>query len=159
MFNAHNMLTNYLTKYYQKGDNLNKILTNNNFEEAKSLSAWRNKLAKSWEHIEIVRIETSSKEVVFAGEAVVVRAYIKLHDIHHEDILTEVYYGSLGFQNELKYPKRIKMEREGIDGDVSVFKAMISCSYGGRYGYFVRILPGHKHLATEFIAKLIKWEG
>ncbi|MBF0359611.1 MAG: alpha-glucan family phosphorylase [Oligoflexia bacterium] len=158
MFNAHNMLTNYLTKYYLKGDALIKSLTENKYEETRHLASWRTKLENTWSDIEIVRIETSSKDVVFAGEAVTVRAYIKLCGINPDDVMVEVYYGSLGFQSELKYPRRIRMEREGIDGEVSVFKTMISCNYGGRYGYYVRILPGHKNLATEFIPNLIKWE-
>ncbi|MBF0314943.1 MAG: alpha-glucan family phosphorylase [Oligoflexia bacterium] len=157
-FNAHNMLMKYLQQYYLRGEQLYHILTQNKYSEAKHLSKWRKELHANWEHIKIIDVGIKSKEVVYSGEEVEISAQIKLGVVAPDDVIVEVYYGLLSGEKEIENPQRIRMYMEYSEADFTVFTAKIICNYGGRYGHVVRILPGHPHLAVEFIPELIKWE-
>ncbi|MBF0206088.1 MAG: alpha-glucan family phosphorylase [Oligoflexia bacterium] len=158
-FNAHNMLTKYLQQYYTKGEQLHQILRENNYAWARQLANWRKNLKANWKEIKIVDVTIKSKETIHSGDELIVSAQINLGVITPTDVIVEVFYGLLNPHNKIEEPHRIKMQVDRTEGGITIFNTKISCNYGGRYGYLVRILPGHPHLAVEFIPELIKWEA
>jgi starch phosphorylase len=152
------MITDYLKKFYIKAEKMYEKLTDNDFARAKNLSAWRKKIVNSWEELQIIEVEAPDKEVIYAGEEVVVRTRIKLPQaITPNDIIVEAYYGNLDQQETIIDPRRQQMVLESQEGDVVVFKAMIPCRRGGRYGYTTRILLGNEDLAENLVPGFIKW--
>lgn len=158
-YNAHRMVNNYTQQYYLKGERLFHTLSEGNFQEAKNLASWRRKLARCWEQIHILKVESSTEENIYAGDLMSVTAQIHLGEISSEDVIVEIYYGTLNSEGEILDPKRLKMQKDHHQENATLFKAQIPCQHGGRYGYQVRVLPGHPNLAVEFIPKLIKWES
>jgi hypothetical protein len=108
--------------------------------------------------MQILDVKIQAGDVFYSGDEVSVLAKIKLGTVAATDIIVEVYYGLLNASNEIQSPHRIRMHKDHQEGEVTIFTTKISCDYGGRYGHVVRILPGHPHLAVEFIPELIKWE-
>ncbi|MEI8345860.1 MAG: alpha-glucan family phosphorylase [Pseudomonadota bacterium] len=157
-FNAHRMVSEYVRRYYLKGEKFYKILVKNDFAEAKNLAHLHNKLRTHWKDIEILEVGSPLQEVVYSGTEVCITAKIKLAAVDPTDIVVEVYHGTLDADDKIKAPRRVRMSPVEKHAEVTVFKAMIPCDLGGRYGYTVRILPGNENLASEFLPGLIKWK-
>ncbi|MCK5883054.1 MAG: alpha-glucan family phosphorylase [Bacteriovoracaceae bacterium] len=156
-FNAHRMVIDYIKNYYVKAEKLNETLTCDDYKGAKDLSKWRCATEKEWEEIEIIEIEAPEQEIIYSGTDVCVKARLRLGEIKADNLIVEVYYGTLDNDDQIKVPIRERMKKESSDGSVTTFSAMIPCPQGGRYGYTVRILPGHRNLAQSFIPGLVKW--
>ena len=157
-FNTHRMVIDYIDNFYLKAEKFGDILLKNDCKEAKELAAWHKKIEGAWNNIEIVEVHAPSEDVIFSGTEVSIVAKIKLGDISPENINVEVYHGVMTLTDEkIMEPHRTSMENVRMDGDVAIFEASIPCDSGGRYGYTVRVLPGHKNLAEEFTPGLIKW--
>lgn len=156
-FNAHRMVIDYIRKFYVKAERSFENLSTSKFEAAKELSQWRSKLEKEWEDLEIVEIEAPSQEVIYSGTEVCIKAKVRLGNIKADDLIVEVFYGNLDNDDQIKEPFRQRMSKESTDGTTTTFAVNIPCPQGGRYGYTVRILPGHKNLSESFVPGLIKW--
>ena len=144
-------------KYYIKAEKYFNILSENKFKEATELSDWRDKVDAEWEHISIKKVESNVKEVMYAGDELSVTALVDLHNFKSENVIVEVYHGSLNNLNQIEKGYRVRMEPNGKKGDLIKFKISIPCQTGGHYGYTVRLLPGHANLAEEFLPGRMKW--
>ena len=156
-FNAHRMVTDYIKEFYIKAEKLRDILEKDDFAEAKSLAAWRKKLVECWKGVEIIEVESPEKEVVHSGDELTIKARIKLGSLSAKDVVVEVFHGIMDNDDRIKQPLRIPMSPVEDIGEITVFSTKLECFQGGRYGYTVRILPGHENLAQEFIPGLVKW--
>ncbi len=157
MFNAHRMVVDYIKDFYLRAEEFSLKLKENNYSCAKDLGKWRKKVENSWDKIEILEVKPPIKEVIYSGSDVQIAAKIKLGDILPENLNVEVYYGILDQENEIKRPKRVRMNVIKEADGVTTFSSQVACNRGGRYGYTVRVLPGHENLIVEFMPGLIKW--
>ncbi len=160
VYNANRMVTDYLSNYYLKAEKNHETLLANECAIAKDLAAWRHRLEVSWHDTRIVEVSVpDQKAVIYSGSAVDVFATIHLGTIAPEDVTVEVYHGSIGLDDNLSDTDRHLMQMVESNGTGAYkYRSAIPCSRGGRYGYTVRIIPGHKHLAEMMIPKLIRWE-
>ncbi len=156
-FNAHRMVSDYINQYYMHSEKLYNELAVNDAANAKKLAEWRKNIHKNWQSLKVIEVESLTKDVVYSGSSVAVKARVKLGEIPADSIRVEVYYGSLTQDDKIKEPKKIVMQKEEQLADITIFTAMIPCANGGRYGYTVRVLPSHKHLAMGTIPELMKW--
>jgi len=157
VFNTSRMVTEYYEKYYEKAISLWDKMSAQNFAEAKAMAAWRKKLEEEWKGVEIVRVESNANDVMAAGSELTVKALVRLGNLPAASLKVEVYHGSLDHKDHIEAGIRALMEQKGKEGDLVVYQATITCDYGGRYGYAVRILPGNAALAVEFLPGLMKW--
>lgn len=156
-FNADRMLTDYAERYYVKAEALHRQLAANDYSEAKALARWRKRLSNQWEHIEIVKVESPVREYVYKGHDLEVTAWVRLNGVAPETVIVEVYHGTVDSQGRIEAAARAVMERQDAEGELTVFKADVPCDRGGRYGYTVRVLPGHPNLASKVLPGLMKW--
>ncbi len=156
-FNTHRMVMDYTNKFYIKADELFHVLMESGASAAKELAAWRDKVNREWDDIQILKVESNVTEVMYVGNELQVTAQVNLGKFKPENIIVEVYHGSLSAQNNIEKGYRVRMEPESGEGSIVNFKGSIPCQTGGRYGFSVRLLPGHKNLAVQFLPGLIKW--
>ncbi|MBU0505161.1 alpha-glucan family phosphorylase [bacterium] len=156
-FNSHRMLRDYVEQYYVPAEKSFSELQQNNFAAARELTEWGKKIVDHWEKVKITKVTSEGDAFINKGHSFHIEATIKLGDIQPENILVECYYGHLDNQEKFSKTKTIRMEKVGDDKDKAIFRASIPCDKGGRYGYTVRVLPGHPQLAINTLPGLIKW--
>lgn len=157
-FNAHRMLIDYIDDYYTKAEKYHQLLVANKFSGAKELAQWRKRLEGGWDLVEFVEvIAPSQQESIYSGSNVHIKARIRLNSIRSDDVKVEVYHGILDQDHNIGASSRIQMVKENESDGIVNFKADIPCEHGGRYGFTVRVLPGHEKLICEFIPKMVKW--
>jgi starch phosphorylase len=100
---------------------------------------------------------SSIEETIYAGDELTISAAVRPGPFLAENLCVEVYHGKLDHEGKIRKGFRKRMAPEGKKGDMMMYKASIPCELGGRYGFTVRVLPGHKDLATDFLPGFVKW--
>jgi starch phosphorylase len=157
VYNSHHMIMEYTKKYYLSANDLHQRLIKDNCSEAKELSAWRDKIVSNWSQINIIKVASPTSEFIQKGHNLQVRAWIDLANINPNNVIVECYYGLLDNRYQIDNADRIQMDKVDTQDTVSVFHTDIPCPRGGRYGFTVRVLPGHHNLAINLLPGLIKW--
>ena len=154
---SHRMLMEYSNQFYYPALKNYKKLAKDNFQEAKELAAYLAKTRSSWHEIVVNTIESNVKPVMQRGENLTVTACVKLGSLSPEEVLVELYYGSVSNQGDLVHAKRAEMKPVTQDGDCHKYRVNIDCAATGRQGHTVRILPKHPALIHEYLPGLIRW--
>jgi starch phosphorylase len=156
-FNSHRMLRDYTERYYLTALDFYARLSTNDFVAAKNLAEWRRKVIQDWSKVEIIKVESQTRDFIFKGNKLDIKAWVQLGEISAEDVVVECYHGPLDVHHQIEGGQHIHMTSQGKEGEHSVFTAAIPCTRGGRYGFTIRILTGHKNLARNKLPGLIRW--
>ena len=156
-FNAHRMVCNYINTYYNDAEKSHKALTKNECIEAKNMASLHSKLKKLWKGIKIIEVSSPEKKFVYAGSEVEITSKIDLGEINPDEVIVEVFHGTINAHNYIETPNRVKMNVVSTTNGITTFKIMIPCNLGGHYAYTVRVLPGGKNLAGKQIPGLVLW--
>jgi len=154
---SHRMLMEYSNQFYYPALKNYKKLAKDNFQEAKELAAYLAKTRSSWHEIVVNTIESNVKPVMQRGENLTVTACVKLGSLSPEEVLVELYYGSVSNQGDLVHAKRAEMKPVTQDGDCHKYRVNIDCAATGRHGHTLRILPIPPALIHEYLPGLIRW--
>ncbi|MDR1177138.1 MAG: alpha-glucan family phosphorylase [Treponema sp.] len=155
---SHRMLTDYSNNYYFPALKNYRRIIKDEYAESKSLAAYFSRLKGAWDGIKIERLNCNSKPVMQRGDSLAVTAYIDLGPLHPEDLLVELYYGSVSNQgSEIRNAHRAEMKHTGVDGTNNIYQIRVECLDTGMQGHTVRILPKHPALVHPYRTGFIKW--
>ncbi len=154
---SHRMLMEYSNKFYFPALKNYKNLEKGEFAEAKGIAAYLGKIKAGWHELQVLKSETSAKPVMQRGDSLTVTACLKLGSLSPDDVLVELYHGSVSNQGELVNASRTEMKPVAQDGDCYKYKVGIQCAATGKQGHTVRILPKHPGLVHPYLPGLIKW--
>ncbi|MDR2305107.1 MAG: alpha-glucan family phosphorylase [Treponema sp.] len=155
---SHRMLMDYSNNYYFPALKNYRRIVKDEYAESKSLAAYFGRLKGAWDGIKIERLNSNSKPVMQRGDSLTVTAYIGLGPLHPEDLLVELYYGSVSTRgSEIKNARRAEMKHTGVDGTSNIYQIRVECLDTGMQGHTVRILPKHPALVHPYRTGLIKW--
>jgi starch phosphorylase len=144
VFNSHRMVEEYMGACYVNGADVWKQLTENNFQRAKELAQWKQKVMSNWNKIKIRSINFVNHADVSVGTKLPVDADVVLGELSPEDVLVELYFGPLNSKQEFVTAKSIAMEPDGENSNGQYkFKGDIECNVTGKLGLQVRVRPQH----------------
>ncbi len=155
-FNAQRMVRDYVLKYYQPASERGLGLAANNYQPAKDLAAWRQRIAQHWHSI-YLSAKPVVTEVHRVGDEIQVGAVLHPRELADLPISVEVVY-SLE-QDDLKQNLRTvaMTPSEEFDDGARVYQASFTPEISGRLVYGVRAYPQHEHLPSPFDAYAIRW--
>lgn len=158
-FTMKRMLDEYYDKYYNKMLKRRDIILNNNFEKAKTISAWKLRILRSWDSIEIVdvKVPDSTQKPLKLGEDFVAEVTLNLHEIKSNEIGIEVLFGKKEFDEikEIIFVEKLQPIFE--DKGIVVYRCQISTTKAGVYDYAFRIFPTNPLLPNRMDFSLVKW--
>jgi starch phosphorylase len=155
---CHRMLMDYSNQFYFPALKNYRKLVKDEYAEAKSLAAYFGNLRQSWDNLKIVKVESNSKPVMQRGDALTVTAYLDLGSVSPNDLLVELYHGTVSNQNrEITNARRTEMKWTGSEGNLNLYHVRIECADTGIQGHTVRILPKHDALIHPYRSGFIKW--
>jgi len=162
-FNTDRMIKEYLVKLYLPAIDLGKKYQENDFQVAKNLAKWKEKIEKHWSEVDILIPNGShfSPEPINLtfGEPYEIEAVVKLAQLDPSDVKVQIF---LEKNNDNYSPEKIveifdlKAAKTLDNGDY-VYSAKIQPLDSGNYKYTLRVLPYHPDLANPMELGLAKW--
>jgi starch phosphorylase len=155
---SHRMLMDYSNQFYFPALKNYRQLVKDDYAEAKSLAAYMTKLNLSWDKLRIIKIESNAKPVMQRGDMLTVTAYIDLDQMSPDELLVELYHGTVSNQGrDIRNARIAAMKWLKSEDDVNLFQVRIECEDTGQQGHTVRIMPKHNALIHPYRSGLIKW--
>ncbi len=116
VFSTNRMVKEYTERFYMRAhDNWDK-LSANNFQRARDLVEWKQSVEAVWNQVEIAdaHIESSGAEV---GVALKVQASIRLGSLRPDDVVVQIYSGSLDYEQNIQEGTTEPMKCVGSEED------------------------------------------
>jgi len=155
---SHRMLMDYSNKFYFPALKNYRRIIKDDYQESKAIAVYISKLRQSWDNISISKVESNAKPVMQRGDCLTVTARIGLGSLKPEEVLVELYYGSVSNQsNAINNAKRAEMKAIGQEGNVYRYQVKVECTDTGFQGHTIRILPKHEALVHPYRSGYIKW--
>lgn len=154
---SHRMLMEYSNNFYFPALKNYKRLEKDSFHEAKALAAYLTKIRSFWHELTVIKSESNAKPLMQRGDALTVTACIKLGSLSPDEVLVELYHGSVSNQGEIVNASLVEMKPIEQEGDCHKYKVGITCNTTGKQGHTIRILPKHPLLVHPYLPGLIKW--
>ncbi|MCL2319256.1 MAG: alpha-glucan family phosphorylase, partial [Treponema sp.] len=96
---SHRMLMDYSNKFYLPALKNYRQLIKDEYKESRALAAYLSKLRQAWDSIAIAKIESNAKPVMQRGDLLTVNAQITLGSLTPDEVLVELYHGSVSNQS------------------------------------------------------------
>ena len=122
------------------------------------MAKWRKRVEENWNRIKVVSLKAElDDEVLRMGDEIPVVAEIELGDLKPEDVAVELYHGQVNDQEVITEAHIEQMEVQKSSDTTHLYDGKIVCQYAGRYGFAIRIVPGHLALAHRLLPGLVVW--
>jgi len=157
-FNTNRMVHEYSEKYYMHAYQNYHKFSEDGFKRARDLAAWKKNVREKWSKASIRELIFGEEKEVVVGSRIKVRAIIDLGELAPEDVLVELYFGSLNPAGEIiegaALPMHMveKQERSGY-----AYEGQMLCLKSGQFGFTVRMIPAHPQQVRKFEPGLITW--
>jgi starch phosphorylase len=162
VYNTNRMVRAYFEQCYLPSFERSAGLSEDGYQRAKSLAAWKSTLGEQWAQVGIERVWTDGGDgqVLSVGDQLQVQAELRLGALKPTDVAVELFYGALNVEGLIVGGQAIPMLAAQSKGKGRyVFAGAITCRTSGRHGYALRILPQHQDLGDPFEMKLVRWGG
>jgi len=157
VFNSHRMMQTYTDRYYLPCSRRYNALCSRGHAGAKELALWRHKLMTHWSQVAVEEISYPEETEKPVGDTLEVTAQIRLGDLSPDDVIVEIYYGLLDQNGDFSERETVPMAPVSSRDGNHTYRGEIPCRQTGRFGYTVRIIPGHERLENPFAMGLVMW--
>ncbi len=155
-FNTNRMVAEYTRSFYLPAAERYWHLTEDGAERAQEFAAWKRKVRDNWPSIRVSGVE-AAQDSLKVGDVLNIRALIYLGQLTPDDVIIQLYQGTVDDRGDVPEGASIKMEAKGFQDGVYTFEGAIPCLNSGRFGFAVRVLPNHRDLVDPFEPGLIIW--
>jgi starch phosphorylase len=155
-FNSMRMVGEYVTTSYLPAAQQGRRYSENQFEVARNIAAWKSRVRQAWPGVTIRRLNTPKKRILF-GESVHLKAAVKLNGLNPDDVVVELLV-SRARESDMAEPLRHRFVPQGVDetGEHQ-FALELTPEMCGRLDYRIRAYPGHAFLTHPFELGLMIW--
>ena len=157
VFNTHRMVAEYTERMYLPAHRAGARLSARGAAPAKSLAAWRGRIARDWHAVRICVEAMGADKEVKAGDRVPVSARVHLGDLKPSDVSVELYHGELDGAAGTLTGAAVEMTTDHARGPEFVYRADMVCPRSGQHGWTVRVLPRHPDLVHPHTPPFLTW--
>lgn len=158
-FTTKRMIDDYIARFYTKLATRSGLLKANKFAKAKEIAAWKEKIAKGWDNIEIIQFDVPDKlnHIPEVGEVYTINIAIDVHEINDKGIGIELVSTKLGKNNvdtlyEVQELKLVKTE-----GTRLFFNLEYQLNMAGTFKYGFRMFPKNEDLPHRQDFCYVRW--
>lgn len=154
-FTTRRMINDYVSQYYIKLYERSLKINANDFEMAKRISAWKKRMTRAWENIEVVEVNLFDKnmEAIDSGTEYPALVTLDLNEISPDNVGVELIIT----ENNQEMVSRQQFFITNIDGGKATFETKIQADRSGTFKYGIRIYPVHEMLPHRQDFGLLKW--
>jgi starch phosphorylase len=158
-FTTKRMIDDYIAKFYTKLSSRSALLKANNFAKAKEIAAWKEKIAKAWDKIEIVSMDIPSNLLhnPLVGEINTINIVVDTKLIDDKGIGIELVATKLGKNNvdELYDVEELKLVK--TEGSKLYFNIDYQLNRAGSFKYGFRMFPKNEDLPHRMDFCFVRW--
>lgn len=157
-FNTNRMVQNYTENFYLRAHDSFVKLSGDGYKEARNLASWKKHVTEKWNTVSIADMGCGESTDVTVGARVKVNAKLHLGELTPDDVLVELYFGSLNPNGDIINGAALPMVfSEKQDGGNYLFEGQMLCLKSGQFGYTVRVIPHHACMTRKFEPGMITW--
>ena len=158
-FTMKRQIDDYYEKYYSKLVKRNTHLIANDFEKAKELAAWKNKMREEWDNIEVINysFEKTEENIYKSGHDYKAEIALHVKNIPKENVGVEFIITRLGHGGEYKYVDREEFKIVSCKAGKCLYRATLVPERAGSFYYGIRIYPKHEDLPHRQDFYLLRW--
>jgi len=158
-FTMKRMLDDYFEKYYMKLWARNTYLTANDFENAKTLAAWKKNMKDEWDNIEVMNynFEQPGENVYHSGHDYRAEIVLDIKNIPKDNVGVEFVFTHLNKDGEYEFVDSQEFNLISTKNGKCLYRANLVPEKAGTFFYGVRIYPKHKDLPHKQDFYLLRW--
>ncbi|MCZ2829547.1 alpha-glucan family phosphorylase [Modestobacter sp. VKM Ac-2986] len=146
---ATRMVGDYVRTLYVPAAGAARAMAADGHAAARELSVWRARLLEHWSGVRVGHVEaTGVGETPEIGGGIDLRAEVDLPGLAPADVLVEAVHGRVDDADRLHAVTTVPLRHEGSEGSRHWFTGTVPLTRTGPFGYTVRVLPRHEHLAV-----------
>ncbi len=159
VFITTRMVSDYTSQAYVPNHERSLHLAEGDFDRAKQLSSWQDRIRSLWSEVGIVEVHGDGQQQLNVGDKVRVQAKVKLGELDPSEVQVMAWYGDLGGERTITNAHSIPLAHMGASEDgLHDYEGHIECTDAGQFGYAVRVLPYHEDLNNPLDLGLVTWE-
>jgi starch phosphorylase len=161
VFNTYRMVREYTEEYYLPSHKRFTALSQPDLKRGREFADWLAHTRANWNRLKIERVLVEPQQLTVKDD-ISVRAFIDLGVLQPEDVIVQLYYGSLDSRGEILVGETMDMthccpEEGEHSRNMHEFFATLRYTTTGQRGVSVRVLPRHDDLADPIMTNLITW--
>ncbi len=158
-FTMKRMIDDYYEKYYLKLFARNKYLIANNFEKAKELAEWKQRMRDEWDNIEVINytFERTGDKVYRSGHDYRAEIALDVKNIPKENVGVEFIIAHMGKYGEHRFVASEEFKLVSCKTGKCLYRASLVPEKAGSFFYGIRIYPKHKDLPHRQDFYLLRW--
>ncbi|MEA9987134.1 MULTISPECIES: alpha-glucan family phosphorylase [Subtercola] len=165
---AERMVREYVTRLYVKAAQAEHEISGHDYSPAVELAEWKDRERAAWPSVAVVHVESGGlDDTPQVGDELQVRARVNLGSLTPEDVSVEVVYGHAGGGDQLVDARTVALSPTTIPTSTTplavvapsaaesdseglfAFSGTVVLERAGSFGYTVRVVPRHPHLASS----------
>lgn len=158
-FTTDRMVARYTTEFYLAGHERWSHISDANFQGAKQLTAWKQRVAQHWSAVRVGESKATPSGEARVGEALRVTAAVILGELTPDDVTVQLYVGRLTPEGTISAGETIDMScGEPLSDNEYAYAGEIPCATSGQHGFAVRVIPKNHLMSNSFETYLMSWE-
>ena len=158
-FNTSRMMEEYITKFYRPASQQGQRYSENHFEPARMIAAWKQRVRQAWPDVSMRRLEVPKKNIIF-GDEVQFEVGVKLNGLRPEDITVELLLSCVA--KEIGDKRDFTRHAFAFGGTVNAsgehqYVLKLKPEICGKLEYRIRAYPYHQLLTNRFELGLMIW--
>jgi len=158
-FTMKRQLDDYIHQYYMKLYDRSSVLKQDNFAAVRKLAAWKTRVVRNWDTIEIVEVKVphSSTNPLYMGAKFYTEVILNLGEFKPDEIMVELISGQK-VNDQMLEPQIIdEIKLDHMDGELAVYTYEVTTIRSGVFDIAFRITPKHPLLPHRQDFNLVKW--
>lgn len=158
-FTMKRQLDDYYSRFYNKLFDRHALLTENNYEKAREYAAWKHRMRRQWNKIELVdlQIPDSVNKKIEIQEGFIVKLSLYINDINPDHLGAEIIVAHKENDIISDVYKVLPMEVSSYSHNKLTFDLKVLPFAAGVYNYSIRIYPKHELMPHRMDFPLLKW--
>ncbi|MCS5720931.1 alpha-glucan family phosphorylase [Herbiconiux sp. CPCC 203407] len=159
---AERMVREYVQRLYVPAAAAERAMTVDDHEAARGLAEWKHRIEDAWGGVAVVHVESGGlDDTPQVGDELHVRAHIQLGALSPADVAVEVVYGHAVHGDDISEAATVELSTPhdagsdarangdpGAGSTERVYSGTVALARSGSFGYTVRVVPKHAHLAS-----------
>lgn len=158
-FTMKRQIDDYFEKYYNKLWVRSRKLTDNNFEKAKELAAWKKTMIAEWDNIEVLNysFERPEENVYRSGHDYKAEIALNVNNIPKENVGVEFIITHMTKTGEHEFVASKEFTLVSCRSGKCLYRAHLVPEKAGTFFYGIRIYPKNKDLPHRQDFYLLRW--
>jgi len=156
-FTTKRMMKDYFTRYYIPQSERTALLKSDNFSKAKELAAWKSRILKVWNDIEVLNVQISDgiTNTYEMGKPYPSSVTLNLKGLNSDEIGVEMIVAT--GNDQPRFVAKYDFAVEKADDNMAHYMLDLTLKKPGIYNYGLRIYAKNKALPNRQDFRLLKW--